>query len=131
VIQQRPAALNAAIVICVLGSLGNVAPVAGPIPRPIVYAGAALALAGLIGAFGLWRVQRWGALVSTVVLALSALLAAPGIVFGPILALEAIASAVVAFDVAGIVLILLPASRRAYGFRPTPPPSSEPAVPHR
>ena len=129
--QQRPAVLTAAIAICVLDSLGNVATVAGPIPRPVVYAGVALALAGLIGAFGLWRLQRWGALVSTVVLALSALLAAPGIVFAPILALEALASAAVALNVAGIVLILLPASRRAYGLRPTPTPSSESAVPTR
>jgi hypothetical protein len=51
-----------------------------PIPRPVVYSGAVLALVALVGAFGLWRLRRWGALVSTGALAPSAGLATPGIV---------------------------------------------------
>jgi uncharacterized membrane protein (DUF2068 family) len=127
----RPAVLTAAIAICVVNGLGNVATLVSPIPRPVVYAGVVLALVGLVGAFGLWRLQRWGALVSTAVLALSALLAAPGIVFAPFLTLQVLAVVGVALNIAGIVLIFLPASRRAYGLRPPTTPSTESAVPTR
>ncbi len=81
---QRPAVLTAAIAICVVNSLGNIATLASPVPRPIAYASIVLALIGVIGALGLWRLQHWGALLSSAVLALTAMLAAPGIVFAPI-----------------------------------------------
>ncbi len=54
---QRPAALTAATVICVLNSLGNLAILPAPLPRPLVYASGLAAVAGVIGAFGLWL---WG-----------------------------------------------------------------------
>ena len=76
---QRPAALTAAIAICFVNGLSNVAAIGSPIPRPIAYASILLALIGVIGALGLWRLQHWGALLSTAVLALTVMLAAPGI----------------------------------------------------
>jgi uncharacterized membrane protein (DUF2068 family) len=66
---QRPAALIAATVICVLNSLGNLAILPSPLPRPLIYASGLAAAAGLVGAFGLWRSKRWGALLSAAVLA--------------------------------------------------------------
>jgi uncharacterized membrane protein (DUF2068 family) len=78
----------------------------------LIYASGLAALAGLVGAFGLWRLKRWGAPVSAVVLAVTALLAAPGIVFAPVLPLQVVAALTVLLDIAGMVLIFHPASRR-------------------
>ena len=128
---QRPAALTAATVIGVLNGLGNLAILPAPIPRPLVYASGAAAVAGLVGAFGLWRVTRWGALLSAAVLALTALLAAPGIVFASVLPLQVVAAATVLLDIAGLVLIFHSASRRAYWPGPSSTPSSDAVVPTR
>jgi hypothetical protein len=112
---QRPVVLTTAIAICAVNSLGNLAAFAAPpIPRPIAYASLFLALVGLVGAFGIWRVQRWGTLLSAAVLALTALLAAPGIMFAPVPGLRAVAAVTVILDVAGIVLLFVPASRRGH-----------------
>ena len=121
---QRPAPLIAATVICVLNSLGNLAILPAPLPRPLIYASGLAALAGLVGAFGLWRLMRWGAPVSAAVLAVTALLAAPGIVFAPVLPLQVVAALTVLLDIAGMVLIFHPASRRITR-------ASESAVPTR
>src|SRR5438309_4187994 len=77
---QRPLTVTIAAVLCVLNSLGNLAPIGGggDIPTFVIYGSIAVGLIGLVGAFGLWRVRRWGALLSAAVLVLSALLAAPG-----------------------------------------------------
>jgi len=69
--------------------------------------------------------MRWGALLSTGVLALTALLAAPGIVVAPILVLHAFAAVIVILDFAGIALIFVPSSRRAYGLLSRSTPSAE------
>lgn len=109
---QRPAALIAATVICVLNSLGNLAILLAPLPRPLIYASGLTALAGQVGAFGLWRLKRWGALLSAAVLAVTALLAALGVVFAPVLPLQVVAALTGLLDIAGMVLIFHPASRR-------------------
>jgi hypothetical protein len=128
---RRPPALTVATVICVLNSLGNLAILPAPIPKPFVYASGLAALAGLVGVFGLLRLKRWGALLSAGVLALTALVAAPGIVFAPVLPMQIVAVATVLLDIAGVVLIFHSASRRAYGLftRRTAPVES--AVPTR
>jgi hypothetical protein len=116
---RRPAALRTAIAICVVNSLGNLAAFGAPaIPRPIAYASLLLAVAGLFAAFGLWRLTRWGALGSVAVLALTALLAAPGAAFAPIPALRIVAAVTVILDIAGILLLVLPVSRRVYTVPP-------------
>lgn len=111
---QRPAAITAATVVCVLNSLGNLATLPAPLPRLVVYATAVAAMAGLVGAFGLWRLKRWGALLSAAVLVLTALLAAPGIAFASVIPLQIIATVTVLLDVAGLALIFNSTSRRAY-----------------
>jgi uncharacterized membrane protein len=128
---QRPPALIAATVICVLNSLGNLAILPAPLPRALIYASGLAAVAGLVGAFGLGRSKRWGALLSVAVLALTALLAAPGIVFAPVLPLQVVAGLTVLLDIAGIALIFNPAARRAYGSRPRIIPATESAAPTR
>lgn len=111
---QRPAAISAATVIGILNSLGNLAILPAPIPRPLAYASGVAALSGLVGAYGLWRMRRWGALLSAGVLALTALLAAPGIVFAPVLPLQVVALVTLLFDIAGLLLVFHSAARRAY-----------------
>jgi uncharacterized membrane protein len=128
---QRPAGITAATVICVLNSLGNLAILPAPIPRPLVYASGVVALAGLVGSYGLWRMSRWGALLSAAVLALSALLAAPGILFAPVPPLQVVAAMTVLLDIAGLVLVFHSAARRAYWRGPSAKPSSDTAVPTR
>jgi uncharacterized membrane protein (DUF2068 family) len=128
---KRPSTLTAAIVICVLNSLGNLAILPAPIPRLLVYASGAAAVAGLVGAFGLWRLKRWGALLSAAVLVLTALLAAPGIAFASVVPLQIVAAVTVLLDIAGLVLIFNSASRRAYAAGPPATPATESAVPTR
>lgn len=118
---HRPAALTAAAAVCVVNSLGNLAAFgAPPIPRPVAYASLVLALAGVVGAFGIWQMRRWGALTSDGILALTALLAAPGIAFASVPGLRAVAVVTVIVDFAGIVLLLVPASRRIYNVHSAP-----------
>jgi uncharacterized membrane protein (DUF2068 family) len=114
---QRPAAIAAAIAICVVNSVGNGATLGSPVPRPIAYASLVLALIGVIGALGLWRLQRWSAFLSAAVLALTAMLATPGIFFAATLMAHVFAAVIVILDIAGIVLIFLPGSRQAYALR--------------
>lgn len=128
---QRPTALRAATVICVLNSLGNLALLPAPVPRLLICGGGVAALAGLVGALGLWRLKRWGAVLSAAVLVLTTLLAAPGIAFAPVFALRLVAVVTVLFDVAGLVLIFHPASRRAYTLLTRSTPPVESAVPTR
>jgi hypothetical protein len=128
---QRPAAVIAATVICVLNSLGNLAILPAPIPHPLAYASGLAALAGLVGVYGLWRLKRWGALLSAGVLALTVLLAAPGIAFAPVLPLQVVAGVTVLLDCAGLMLIFHPASRRAYWPGPLSTPTGDSAVPTR
>jgi uncharacterized membrane protein (DUF2068 family) len=106
-----------AAVLCAVNALVNIVPFGAggnDIPAFVIYASIALGAIGLVGAYGLWRVRRWGALLSGAVLVLSALLAAPGIVFAPTLVLHLLASVGVLVAVVVLTLILLPSSRRAY-----------------
>jgi hypothetical protein len=75
--------------------------------------------------------RRWGALLSSAVLAFSALLAAPGILFAPVLPLQVVAAMTVLLDIAGLVLVFHSAARRTYWPGPPAKPSSDTAVPTR
>jgi hypothetical protein len=97
--------------------VGNLIPFGGlggpaDIPTLAVYGPIALGAFGLVAAFGVWRMRRWGAIVSGIVAVLCALLAAPGLLFAPALALQALCAFQLALTVA-IVAVLI-AGRRAY-----------------
>jgi hypothetical protein len=113
---HRPLTVTIAAVLCALNSLANMVPfgAGGDIPIFVVYASVVLGAIGLVGVFGLWRMRRWGALLSAAVLVLTALLAAPGILFAPSLVLNLLASAGVLLSIVVLALIFLPSSRRAY-----------------
>jgi hypothetical protein len=112
--EQRPVAVSVAAVICLLSSLAALSTLAAPIPRPVAYASVVAAALGLTGAYGVWRLKRWGAVLSVIVLAANAFLAAPGIPFVPNLGMQVFATAAVLFDLIGIALLVILASRRAY-----------------
>jgi hypothetical protein len=115
--RRRPQAVTVAAVLFVLFDLVSMVPFGAggnDVPVFVIYSSIALGAIGLVGAFGLWRLRRWGVVLSTVVLVLSALLAAPGIVFAPNLALQLAASVGVLVPIVVLTLIFLPASRHAY-----------------
>ena len=78
------------------------------------YGGIVLCVAGLVAAAGLWRLKRWGSRLTIVVCVLFLLSAAPGISFAPNAALRVAATATVLVSALIIVLVFLPASRRAF-----------------
>jgi uncharacterized membrane protein (DUF2068 family) len=113
--EQRPRAVTVATILCVLNSLDNLGTLAaGPIPRSIVYASVVAAVLGLAGAYGLWQLKRWGALLSVLILVVTFVLAAPGVLFAPSLGLHALAAGTVIVDLFTISLLVVPSSRRAY-----------------
>ena len=112
--ELRPPTVNIAVALCVLNSLGSLATTAAPLPRPVVYASVAAAVLGLAGVYGVWRLKRWGAALSVVILALTALLAAPGIFFAPNVGLHAFAAVTVIVDLVAISLLVMQSSRRVY-----------------
>jgi uncharacterized membrane protein (DUF2068 family) len=73
-----------------------------------------LGVVGLLAAGGLWALKRRGVWLAVVVSALNLVSAAPGIPFGPDAALRVAATATVLVSALIIVLVVLPASRRAF-----------------
>ena len=67
-----------------------------------------------LAAAGLWMLKKWGVWLAVVVCALNFVSAAPGIPFGPDAALRVAATATVLVSALIIVLVVLPASRRAF-----------------
>jgi len=74
-----------------------------------------LGVVGLVAAAGgLWALKRWGAWLAVVVSALNLVSAAPGIPFGPNAALQVATAVTVLVSALIIVLVVIPASRRAF-----------------
>ena len=72
--------------------------------------GLILGLAGLFSAFGVWKVQRWGVILTIVIRAIDGLMALPGVVFAPSLAGKIPATVGVTIAVVVIALLLWPKS---------------------
>ena len=114
---RRPATVTAAAaLLALLGAVGLIlAPAfvgeAGAAFTAVLVAFSALRL---VAAVGVWRCRRWAALLGFVVSLLDTLLAAPGLFFAPDATSRALATSGVVLGVATLVLLVLPASRRAY-----------------
>ena len=114
---RRPTTVTAAaVLLALLGALGLIlAPLllseAGAVFTAIILVLAALRL---VAAVGVWCCRRWAAILGFVVSLLDTLLAAPGLFFAPDATSRALATAGVLLGVATLVLLVLPASRRAY-----------------
>jgi len=90
-----------------------------PAPYFVIVLAFSLGLLGLVSAYGVWRNQKWGVVLTIALRAVDALLALPGILFGPTLALKLFPTFEVAISIAIIVLLLRPKSRLVT------PPSTE------
>lgn len=77
-------------------------------PYFIMVLGLILGVLGIVAAWGLWRNQRWGKILTIAVIAIGALSALPGIFFAPTTALWIAATVTVVIDILIIVLVLLP-----------------------
>jgi hypothetical protein len=114
---QRPLSLTIAAVLLALFSVLNLAfplfPTEG-IPAFVVYSGVALGIIGLVAVVGLWMLRKWSIWLTIIVSVLNILAAAPGVAAAPNGALQAAATVTVIGFALIVVLVVLPASRRAH-----------------
>lgn len=111
----RPTPLAVAFVLIGLMGVGHLlvpfVPDVAKIPAAVVYGDVVLGVVGLIAAFGLWQLKRWGLVLSLIVLALNIVSAAPGVVSAPNVELHIVTAVYMLLSVLGIVLLALPSAR--------------------
>ncbi len=118
---QRPTAVTVAAILLALLSLLNLVPPsliltpaqAAEIPTSAVYLFAVLAIVGLVAAYGLWTLKRWGLWLAIIISVPNILLAVPGMLFATTATLQILTIASVVGFALIIALVMLPASRRA------------------
>lgn len=108
------AGINA--VVSVIGIVVSIAPLpqgadqvakhGGNPPFAVLVAGVVLGVLGLVGSFGLWRGDRWGAILTIVVRGLDGVSSLPGVLSADTSSLRALAIVSVVAAVTVIVLIL-------------------------
>ncbi len=116
---QRPTAVTVAAALLALFSVLNLISTLVPafsngVPAVVVYGGAVLGLVGLVAAYGLWKLKRWSVWLAIILSVLNVLSAAPGIAFAPTTVLFVAALVTVVGYALVVVLVVMPASRRAY-----------------
>ncbi|HET7035207.1 MAG TPA: hypothetical protein VFI42_05935 [Thermomicrobiaceae bacterium] len=113
----RPATVTAAVVLTVFGIVAslpfNLAPGADDIPAAVIAIGLVFSALTLVGAWGLWRLRRWGAITVAVLTLLNVISAIPGFIEPPSGWILAELIALTPLALASVVLIALPATRRA------------------
>ncbi|MGH3087383.1 MAG: hypothetical protein ACRDSJ_08705 [Rubrobacteraceae bacterium] len=115
----RPTMVAVAAILLALFSLLGVVSVAIPsfsdgVPAVVVYGSAVLGLLGLVAAYGLWMLKKWGVWLAIILSVLNILSAAPGLAFAPTTVLFVGAIVTVVGYALIIVLAVMPTSRRAY-----------------
>ncbi|HEY8599279.1 MAG TPA: hypothetical protein VIL85_12660 [Thermomicrobiales bacterium] len=115
----RPATVTVAIALLIVVALGVLLPFGGEgdgdaIPAAILVSGYALAALKVVAAIGLWRCRRWAAILGFIAVLLDALTAIPGVFFAPTPTLRVVVAIGLLLSLAILVLLVLPASRRAY-----------------
>jgi hypothetical protein len=117
-VRSRPQSVTVAAILLALLSVLNVLfpffRIEG-IPAAAVYIGVVAGAIGLVGAAGLWLLRKWGIWITIIVCVLNVLDAAPGIAFAPHAALQVAATLTVLGFVLVLALVVIPASRRAFG----------------
>lgn len=76
------------------------------IPQVVIVLGGLLATAGLVSAYGAWRLQKWGVWLTIVVRALDGIAALPGLLFAPSEPARISAIATVVLGIFVIVVLL-------------------------
>ena len=115
--RSRPLPVTVAAIVQVLFSLlslpGPLLPGSEGVPAVVLYSGILLGVAGLVASAGLWMLKKWGLWLTILVNVLGGLSAVPGVGAAPNASLKAVAIVFVLISVLVIVLVVLPASRRA------------------
>jgi peptidoglycan/LPS O-acetylase OafA/YrhL len=118
---QRPAVLISAIVLLltqeILLGFAPFFPDKNPDPGSVIVVSGGVVLVevlGLVAAFGLWKLKRWGMRLSIIVSILSASLSAGGIVFATSPIVKGLGVVLIALCALIIVLVLVPSARQAY-----------------
>ncbi len=124
---HRPLTVSIATVLLTLLSLFNLIELVIPakLPPLFVYTIPVLGAGGLIAAFGLWKLQRWGLLLTSVISALSILVSVPGLWLAPGTGGKVISLVLTLFFVLVLVLVALPATRKAYAATRAPAEQQE------
>jgi hypothetical protein len=81
------------------------------IPFPVVLESALAGAIGLVSAYGVWKCQRWGVILTIAVRAVDGFLALPGVLFAPTPLAQFMAITGVTTSVVIIVLLLWPTPR--------------------
>ena len=112
---SRPLTLTIATVLLTLVSLFSLTVLLEPtrVPPLFFYTIPVVGVCGLIGAFGLWKMKRWGLLLSSILSALSILWNIPGLFIPRTLGGKAITMGYIAFYILVLALVALPATRKA------------------
>ena len=82
-------------------------------PAFIIYSGYVVGIVGLVVAIGLWMLQKWSFWATIIVSVLNFLFGLPGLLFAPGAALKTVIALTEVVAILIIVLVMLPASRRA------------------
>jgi uncharacterized membrane protein len=82
-------------------------------PAFVLYIGFVLGIVGIIVTVGLWMMKAWSYGATIVVCVLNLLSGAPGVVLGPTIGIRVTTVVLEVVAVLIIVLVVLPASRRA------------------
>ncbi len=119
---HRPLTVTIATVLLTLVSLFSLTVLLEPtrVPPLFFYTIPVVGVCGLIGAFGLWKMKRWGLLLSSILSALSILWNIPGLFIPKTLGGKAITMGYIAFYILVLVLVALPATRKAVAAKRTP-----------
>ena len=122
--RSRPQTVTVAAVLLALSSVlfhlafplwANAVPRGGEsVPAIVAFLAFAVGVAGLVGAAGLWMLRKWGIWLAIGVCLLSILDTASGVAGAPNAALRVVAAVTLAVFASVIVLVVLPASRRAF-----------------
>jgi uncharacterized membrane protein (DUF2068 family) len=84
------------------------------VPAIVAFLAVAVGVAGLVGAAGLWMLRKWGIWLAIGVCLLSILDTASGVAGAPNAALRVVAAVTLVVFALVMVLVVLPASRRAF-----------------
>jgi len=115
---DRPAAVTTAVVISVVTALSTYPlfflPGAEEIPTAAIVISIIGSLVMLVGAWGLWHLRRWGAILTFVLMLLNVVASAPAFIEAPSGWMVAVAAIGIPISIAALVLITLPGARRVY-----------------
>ena len=110
---KRPVTLTIASILLALLSLGSLSLLLFRPPPLVTYVAIVLGISGLVAAFGLWKLKRWGMILAIIFSVLQVLSGAAGIVTAPDV-LKVPTALTMVLSIVVIVLVVLPSARRAY-----------------